>query len=189
VLGTIALGETVTLLVKHGNLPKRAKLEALIKRTQTGPFKPLPLIATGTVAKQKLEIDRPKLELYIRAKLGKKILAQLGSELDPIILSTTPPPPPLAQAWSEPPPPLSRTATVSTSTTARLTETAPPPPPPAVAGGGLSGLEIGLIAGGAGLIVVGVAIAVIVVATKQSNCEVEEGFGCVEVQVLPLVRF
>jgi hypothetical protein len=190
VRGNVAVGETITLLVKSGNLPKRSKIEALVKRTQTGPFKPLSMVATGTVTMAKIEIDRPKIEIFVRAKQGKKIVAQLGSELEPIILSTAAPPPPLSQAWSETPPVSSvRTTTVATSTRTQIGEVVVAPPPPPVAGGGLSGLEIGLIAGGAAVIVVTVAVVVIVLATRKTDCDVEEGFGCAEVQVLPLMRF
>jgi hypothetical protein len=98
--GRVAINKTITIVIEQENLPRGAHLELELRKGQTGAFKQEPLTKTGTVSIRKMKLDRPRLEFFVRALKGKKLITQLGSLDDPIIVSTLPPPPSLADAWS-----------------------------------------------------------------------------------------
>jgi hypothetical protein len=195
VLGDVLPGRTITVVIEPQNLPKNTKLELYIRRATTSPFKQELLTKTGTTATRKLTMDRPRYELYVRAVKGKKTVAQLGSENDPIVISTLPPPPSLVDAWStkEDRPRFVETSTTGTSTLAtnstKTSSTALVPPtkvtkPP---DDDDTLLYVGV---GIGAAVVAAAVVItVVLLTRKSDCDSEEGFGCVEIEVQPLFSF
>lgn len=192
-MGAVAPRATVEIVVSSGNLPRRAKLELLVRKSQSGGFVPAPLTRTGTVSVHEITLDRPRIEYFVRAMRRKETVAQLGSERQPLVLTTVPAPPPIAQAWSNespqpsPPPPVVATSTATAS--------APPPggavPAPTTVsyGSGLDTTEVILLVAGGVVIVASVAVAAILLSGSNNDCEAEEGFGCTEVRVLPLLSF
>lgn len=201
--GQVWHNETVTLVLVPKELPKGVKLELFVRYAQADKFKPEPLVRTGTVATRKLKLDRPRVELYARALKGKKVLATLGSAGDPLVLTPTEkplrtPPPPIREAWSTPDirprlVPTASTASTAVAVAAARTSTrslVPPPPPPTrvqPAEEDDTLLYVGLAAGG--VVVAGGIVLAIVLLSGKSGCDAKEGFGCIEVQVLPLVSF
>jgi hypothetical protein len=183
------------LVIEPQNLPKNTKLELYIRRATTAPFKQELLTKTGTTAARKLTMDRPRFEFYVRAVKGKKTIAQLGSENDPIVISTLPPPPSLVDAWStkDDRPRFVESSTTSTSTlAARATKTSttalvPPTKVQKPPDDDDTLLYVGI---GAGAAVVAAAVVVtVILLTRASDCEAEEGLGCVEIEVQPLFSF
>jgi hypothetical protein len=140
-------------------------------------------------------MDRPRVELYVRAVHKKKTVAQLGSELDPIVISTLPPPPSYIDAWSvhDDRPRFVETSSTSTATIAAANTktsstslvaptkiTKPPEDDDTL-------LYVGI---GAGVAVVAAAVVItILLLGKKSDCDTEDGFGCVEIEVVPLMSF
>lgn len=124
--GKMGPGKTVTLVLEAERLPKDARLDLQVRRGQSGGFHAEPLVKTGTVSTHRFKMDRPRVELYVRATKAKKVVAQLGSPEDPIVLSALPPPPPIAEAWSIPEsrPKLITTSTKSSTATAAGPRTA-----------------------------------------------------------------
>lgn len=191
-------GATVKVVARHGGLSKRARLELRVQRSQGGKFEVVPMSRTGTVAVAPLVLDSPRLEIFVVARQGKSIVAQAGSETETRALAPVSSAPSLAEAWSSaapppaaPPPPLP--GPVNTSTVAPPPPLTEAPPPPAGAGdsSGLGTMEITLLAVGGAVVVASVVTAVLLLATRTPGCNVREGQGCVEVQVVPssLLRF
>lgn len=205
VVGEVKDGRTITLVVEHENLPKGSKLELFLRRGQTSPFKMEALTKTGTVAVKKLTMDRPRIELYARATHKKKTVAQLGSENDPIVITTLPAPPLLVEAWSQRDqrPSFIKTSTTGTQTSSaslaldqrstRTSSTAQLVPPtkvtvPADSSDNTAWIALGV---GAGVVVVAAAIVVTVVLLNSGgdDCDAQEGFGCTAIEIVPLVSF
>jgi len=200
IVGPTRPGATVRLVASHGGLPKRARFEARVRRSQAGPFERLRLTRSGTVAEAKLVLDSPRLEVFVEAKRGKRVLAASGSEASPLVITPVSTTPSYAEALSEPapppqaPPPPLPSATGTSSTAGYVAPPPPgvtPPPPPAQSTSELGATEITLLAVGGAVVVASVVTAVLLLATRTPRCDVLEGQGCVEVQVVPssLVRF
>jgi hypothetical protein len=192
VVGELAPGRKVMLVVEHGGMPKAARFELWVKRSQTGSFRKSELPRTGTVASTLLDLDRPRLEYFVEARQGQRVLARAGSDAEPLSISTVPPPPPLVVAWAEPK--ATATASVAPSRTATAAVAAVPPraPQPAREAPSTSGLtdgEILMIVAGGAVLVAGVAVAAVLLAGGEPACDVGEGLGCTEVRVLPLLSF
>jgi hypothetical protein len=196
-VGRVAPGALVELVVSHGGLSKRAVLEARVRKTQAEPFAVVPLSRTGTVAKASIRLDTPRVEVFVVAREKRRVVAQAGSEAEPLVVSPVSTAPALADAWSETPPPPAAPPPPLPGPVDTATAAAPPPPltpPPPPAGGDTSELgtmEITLLAVGGAVVVASVVTAVLLLATRTPRCDVQEGQGCVEVQVVPssLVRF
>ena len=184
--GEVLLGRSVELVIEHQGLPRDARFDAWIRRTQTGAFRRVQLARTGTVAKGSLELDRPRIELYVTATQGRKVVARVGSETEPVVVSTEPPPPPIVQAWSGDLPKVAPSAEVRTSTTVAA---APVAATRVESTSALTDLEIGLIAAGGAVVVTGLVILAVVLFGKPKACDAREGFGCTEVTILPLASF
>jgi hypothetical protein len=195
VLGQVLAGRTITLVIEHEKLPKGAKLELYIRRAQTSPFKQELLTKTGTTAVRKITMDRPRIELYARAVKAKKVVAQIGTENDPIVISTLPPPPWLVDAWGvkeERPQLMEKVGTASTATAAPAkasTESLVPPPQvePKDDGGDDVLLWAGI--GGGVVLLAGAVVLTVFLLSGEDACDVEDGLGCAEIQILPLVSF
>lgn len=195
-------GATLQIVARYGGLGRRARLEAKVRRSQSGPFETVELTRTGTVAKGDVLLDVPRLEVFVVAKRGRRVLARAGSATRPRAITPASAAPALADAWSSPPPPPSapppplpppEPARTSTATAPPPPGVAPPPPPPpgATADSSLGTTEITLLAVGGAVVVASVVTAVLLLATRTPRCNVREGQGCVEVEVVPssLVRF
>ncbi len=201
VVGEVKDGRTITVVIEHENLPKNSKLELLMRRGQTSPFKAETLTKTGTVAVKKITLDRPRVELYARATKSKKTIAQIGSENDPIVITTLPTPPLLVEAWSTRDERPSFIKTSSTSTTSPAlagelrtnTSSTALVPPTKVTAPKDDGDDTVLIAlgVGAGAVVVAGAIILTVILLNGGgdDCDAEEGFGCTAIEIVPLVSF
>lgn len=202
VVGEVRPGATVKVVARHGNLPRRARLEARVRRSQRGRFEVLKMSRTGTVAQTPLVLDSPRLEIYVVARRGKRVLAQAGSEQTPRAVTPVSTAPSLAEAWSggpppatsPPPPPLpppSQTSSVASAPPPPDLTPPPPDDPGASSSSSLGSMEITLLAVGGAVVVASVVTAVLLLATRTPGCNVREGQGCVEVQVVPssLLRF
>ncbi|MCK6552841.1 hypothetical protein L6R52_43860, partial [Myxococcota bacterium] len=199
VRGDVRPGRTVTLVIESGNLPRATKLELMMRRSQTAEYRAEALTKTGTVSTKKIVLDRPRVELYVRAIAKKKVVAELGTPDEPVVISTLPPPPALVEAWSTPErrPKLIQTSTTSTGTLALValqpktsTKAATPPivATKVAPKSDDTALWIGLAVGGA-VVVAGVIVLVVLLTGSDGACDAPEGFGCTEIQVSPLVSF
>jgi len=196
IVGEVLSGRTITFVLEAEGMPKNVKLELFMRRATTSPFKQELLTKTGTTATKKIVMDRPRVELYARAVKNKKTLATLGSEIDPIVISTLPPPPSLIEAWSEREtrPRFVETSSTSTASMARSGHTksstvalVPPTKITKPPEDDDTLLYVGL---GVGAAVVAAAVVItIVLLSKKSACDTEDGFGCVEIEIQPLLSF
>jgi len=169
-------GATVVIVAAHAGLPADATIEAMIRRAQSGPFEARTMVRTSTVATRSLTVNRPRFEIYVRARSGETTIA-IGGGPDRALVVTPESPPPMAQAWAESEP--EPIAAVDTSTSA-----APPP-----ADGMSDGLFWGLIGGGAAVGLAAIVTLAVVFGAPGSGCDTAETLGCVEVEVLPLRSF
>jgi len=166
----------VVIVAAHAGLPADATIEAMIRRAQSGPFEARTMVRTSTVATRSLTVNRPRFEIYVRARSGETTIA-IGGGPDRALVVTPESPPPMAQAWAESEP--EPIAAVDTSTSA-----APPP-----ADGMSDGLFWGLIGGGAAVGLAAIVTLAVVFGAPGSGCDTAETLGCVEVEVLPLRSF
>ncbi len=202
VVGEVRPGATVKIVASYKGVPRRARFEAKVRRSQAGPFETIRLSRTGTLAVGRLVLDSPRLEIFVVARRGRRIVAQAGSESKTFAVAPVSSTPTLAEAWSTPapppaapPPPLPQ---AQTATVAPAYGSGPPPPgvvppapPPAQEAGQLNGTEIAILAAGGAVVVTAVVVAVLLLAPRTPKCDAVENQGCVEVQVVPssLLRF
>ncbi len=246
IVGEQVKGKTVQVVVTHKGFPKGTRFEARVRRTQRGGFRKARMKRKGGTATLSLKLDRSRIELYIRALRGRRVLQESGSASDPIVLMVKMPTAkadPVTQTGptTKTDPGTKTDPTTNTSPGTKADPTAetnpgtetgppekpsgpgseadpknaqanlpgvPPPPPPTVTStktsssavsapvvitpadsGGLGGLEIGLIAGAGVVVVAGVVLGLVFGLRSGASCDAQEGFGCTEVQVLPLAAF
>lgn len=198
IVGRIAPGALVDVVASYGGLSKRAIIEARVKKGQAEPFAIVPLSRTGTVAKAAIRLDTPRVEVFVTAREKRKVVAQDGSEASPKVINPVSSTPALADAWSAappppmaPPPPLPGPVETSSAAATPPPGVTPPPPPSAGSTSALGTTEIVLLSVGGAVVVASVVTAVLLLATRAPRCDVAEGQGCVEVQVVPssLVAF
>lgn len=179
IVGKTVSGAKVRLVVEHDGVPDGARIEAMVRRGADGRFEPIEMTRTGTIATLDLDLDREAIDVYVRAKRGSKVLAAAPSPASPLMIQPMSPPS-IADAWAAPP---------KTKTSTTVAMLAPPVEPPPASPPGVSDTEIWVFAGVGAVVIAAVTVVAIVLATGGDNCKSEEGFGCVQVQVLPLLSF
>jgi hypothetical protein len=142
---------------------------------------------TGSVATLELLVDRPRIELYVKARDGERTLALAASPEAPAVVTAVAPPS-LSEAWAEPGarPPVPKGSVRTSSLAAQGTRTSSAAVPTPATDDDPTELILFSVAGAA--VVIGAVIAIVVLANKR-DCNAKEGFGCTEIQVQPLMRF
>lgn len=179
--GALVANGRARILARLIGIPPQAKVFARVRRGSSTRFERLPMIRTGTIAGIELRLESPRYEVYLEATRSKRVIATAYSAESPLVIEPAPLPS-LSDAWAE-----ARPLDVQTSTVTAETSTVAVVPP-LVEQDGLGETEILIIAGS----IVAAALittAIIIIASSGSDCEAEEGFGCTEIRVLPLLSF
>ncbi len=179
--GRVVPGGRIRLVAELEDAPSSARVVAMVKRAGAARAEPLPMSRTGTIATAELDVGDGPIEVYARLELGGRTLVTDPPASEPMLLQPEAPPS-LAEAWAEPPPAPPPTASSTTAAIAVL------PPPEEETGS--DGVETWVWVGaGAAVVITAAIIAVVVASGGSADCSAEGGFGCVEVQVLPLASF
>ena len=173
----------IRVVVDVVDVPRSAKIEARIRSESSRVYQPylMPwVVGTATQAALALTLDEPRYEMYVEARVGKKVVAQAASATEPFVVEPAPVPS-LAEAWATSDPQKNSTAT---STTAAAVIASMP------SEGEAWGSREAWLLGGGVLAAVLIGVVVVLIATGTHNdCDAKEGFGCSDVSVRPLLRF
>ncbi len=219
IVGALSERARVRIVVEAIAVPRTARIEARMRPAGKRVYEPflMPWVEpiagaartrTATLAAIELTLDEPWYEVYFEARQGKKVVARAGSADAPFLIEPARVPS-MSDAWAADQAAPSGVATgvvpagpgaspaaktgaspevaavrTTTTSTGALAGGAP-------AGGGLTTTETWVLVGG----VAAVALIVVVVVLSltgggnDSDCLAEEGRGCTDVRILPLMRF
>ena len=178
VVGVPERGKRVELIVELSHVPARAQIEAMVRGGIAPSFVALPMARTGSVATASLRIDRPRFEVFFRARMAEGIVAMAPPPDHPITIEAAEPPS-LEDAWAaETRPPQLEVPTTETSSVA-TSDGAP----------WWEGIDTWMLVAGGAVAAVGIVALLVAVSSTPGGCEAERGYGCTEIEVQPLLSF
>jgi len=182
VIGKVQEHARIRVVVDAFGVPRSAKIEARIRTEGSRVYQPylMPwVVGTATQAALALTLDEPRYEIYVEAKSGKKVVARAGSVAEPIVLEPAAVPS-LAEAYS---------GDVATATTTRTSTAVAIATVPVSNDEPWTTTEALILAGGVLAAALIVVLVVVASTSGTNNCDANEGFGCTDVSVRPLLRF